>query len=83
MALSQLLQLAGVGRAQVPSDQSDLATSHDVQEADEGVAGGTVSLDELILQPDFPSDEPDFPYNDNKHTGSDLPAQSMLPQISE
>ena len=82
MALSQFLQLAAVGRAQVPSDQSDLATSHDVQEADEYVAGATVSLDELTLQPDFhygDSEQSD----EIEHTGSYLPAQSMLPQISE
>ena len=83
-----------MGGAQVPPDQTGVATSPNVQEADEGVAGATVSLDKLTLQPDFPygdsqqSDEigidsPDFSYNDDKHTGSYLPAQSMAPRISK
>ena len=62
--------------AQVPPDQLGLATSPNVQEADECVAGTTVSLD-----------EPDFPYDDSElsddDTGSDSPAQSTLPQRSE
>ena len=82
MALSQFLQLAAVGRAQVPPDQPGLATSPNVQEADKGVAGATVSLDELTLQSDFPYD--DSQQSDEiEHTGSYLPAQSMLSQISE
>ena len=54
--------------AQVPPNQPG--------QADECVAGATVSMD-----------EPDFPYNDSEltddDTGSDSPAQSTLPQKSE
>ena len=67
-------------RAQVVPDQPGLATSSDVQEADECVGGATVSLDELTLQPDFS-------YNHNersdKDNGGDSLAQSTPPQRSE
>ena len=71
-----------MGGAQVPPDQPGLATSPNVQEADECVAGATVSLDELTLQPDFSYDDSELS-DEIEHTGSYLPAQSMLPQISE
>ena len=62
--------------AEIPPDQPGLATSPNMQEADECVAGATVSLD-----------EPDFPYDDSElsddDTGSDSPTQSALPQRSE
>ena len=44
-----------MGGAQIPPDQPGLATSPNVQET-ECVAGATVSLDELTLQPDFSYD---------------------------
>ena len=67
--------------AQIPSDQQpSLPTSPNVQEADECVAGATVSLDELTVQPDFPLDDSELSDDD---TGSDSPAQSTLPQRSE
>ena len=80
MALSQFLQLAGVGGAQIPPDQPGLATSPNVQEADECVAGATVSLDELTLQPNFPCNDSELSDED---TGSYLSAHSTLPQRSE
>ena len=66
--------------AQIPPDQPGLATSPNVQEADECVAGATVSLDELTLQPDFSYDDSELSDED---TGSDPPAQSTLPLSSE
>ena len=66
--------------AQVPPDQPGLATSPNVQEADESVAGATVSLDELTQQPDFPYDDSELSDDD---TGSFLSAHSTLPQGSE
>ena len=69
-----------MGGAQVPIDQPGLATSPDVQEADECVAGATVSLDELTLQPDFSYDDSELSDED---TDSDSPDQSTLPQRSE
>ena len=66
--------------AQIPPNQPGLATSLNVQEADECVAGATVSLDELTLQPDFPYDDSELSDDD---TGSDSPAQSTLLQRSE
>ena len=65
--------------AQIPPNQPGLATSPNVQEADECVAGATVSLDELTVQPDFPYDDSEL----SDDTGSDSPAQSTLPQRSE
>ena len=44
------------------------------------VAGATVSLDELTLQPDFPYDDSELSDDD---TGSDSPTQSTPPQRSE
>ena len=62
--------------AQIPPNQPGLATSPNVQEADECVAGANVSLD-----------EPDFPYDDSElsddDSGSDSTARSTLPQRSE
>ena len=55
-------------------------TSPNVQEGDECVAGATVSLDELTVQPDFPYDGSELSDDD---TDSDSPAQSTLPQRSE
>ena len=66
-----------MGGAQVPPG---LATSPDVQEADECVAGASVSLDELTLQPDFSYDDSELSDED---TDSDSPDQSTLPQRSE
>ena len=66
--------------AQIPPHQPGLATSPNVQEADESVAGATVSLDELTVQPDFPYDDSELSDDD---TGSDSPAQSTLLQRSE
>ena len=63
--------------AQVPPDQ---LTSPDVQEADECVAGATVSLDELTLQPDFSYDDSELSDDDS---GSDSPDQPTSPQRSE
>ena len=69
-----------MGGAQISSDQSGLATSPNVQEADECVAGATVSLDELTVQPDFS-------YNDSElsveETGSDPSPHSTPMQRSE
>ena len=48
--------------AQIPPG---LATSPDVQEADECVAGASVSLDELTLQPDFPCDDSELSDEDD------------------
>ena len=61
-----------MGGAQISPDQPGLATSPNVQEADDCVAGATVSLDELTVQPDFPSDD----------SGSDTQDQ-LTPQRSE
>ena len=69
-----------MGGAQVPPDQPGLVTSPNVQEADECVAGATVSLDELTLQPDFSYDDSELSDED---TDSDSPDQSTLPQRSE
>ena len=66
-----------MGGAQIPPG---LATSPNVQEADECVAGATVSLDELTVQPDLPHDDSELSDDD---TGSDSPAQSTLLQRSE
>ena len=66
-----------MGGAQILRDQPGLAN---VQEGDECVAGATVSLDELTLQPDFPHNDSELSDDD---TGSDSPAQSTLPQRSE
>ena len=44
------------------------------------VAGATVSLDELTVQPDFPYDDSELSDDD---TGSDSPTQSTSPQRSE
>ena len=63
--------------AQVPPG---LATSPNVQEADECVAGATVSLDELTLQPDFSYDDSEL---SDEGTGSDPQDQLTLPQRSE
>ena len=63
--------------AQIPPG---LATSPNIQEADESIAGAAVSLDELTLQPDFPYDDSEL---SDDGTGSDSPAQSTLPQRSE
>ena len=68
-----------MGGAQIPPHQPGLATSPNV-EPDECVAGATVSLDELTLQPDFPYDDSELSDDD---TGSDPLAQSTLPQRSE
>ena len=76
-----------MGEAQTPPDQPGLATSPNVQEADECVAGATVSLDELTVQPDFPFNDSELSDNDSElsdnDTGSDSPVQSTLPQRSE
>ena len=61
-----------MGGAQISPDQPGLATSPNVQETDECVAGATVSLDELTLQPDFSYDD----------SGSDTQDQ-LTPQRSE
>ena len=58
-------------------DQPGFTSSPNVQEADECVAGVTVSLDELMLQPDSLYDDSDLSDDD---TGNDLP---VLPQRSE
>ena len=68
-----------MGGAQILPDQPSLATSPNVQEADECVAGATVSLDELTLQPDFPSDDSELSDDDS---GSDTQDQ-LTPQRSE
>ena len=68
-----------MGGAQVPPDQPGLATSPNVQEADECVAGATVSLDELTLQPDFSYDDSELSDDDS---GSDTQDQ-LTPQRSE
>ena len=65
--------------AQIPHHHGQ-PTSPNVQEADECVAGATVSLDELTVQPDFPYDDSELSDDDS---GSDSPAQSTLPQRSE
>ena len=69
-----------MGGAQVPPDQPGLATSPNVQEADECVAGAIVSLDELTVQPDFPCDDSELSDED---TDSDPQDQLTLPQRSE
>ena len=69
-----------MGGAQVPPDKQGLATSPNVQEADECVAGATVPLDELTLQPDFSYDDSELSDDD---TGGGPPVQSTLPQSSE
>ena len=65
--------------AQIPPDQPGLATSPNVQEAGECVAGATVSLDELTLQPDFSYDDSQLSDDD---TDSYLSAHSTSPQRS-
>ena len=65
--------------AQIPPIKLGLATSPNVQEADECVAGATVSLDELTLQPDFPYDDSELSDDD---TGSDSQDQ-LMPQKSK
>ena len=59
--------------AQIPPG---LATSPSVQEAGECVAGATVSLDELTLQPDFS-------YNDSELSDEDNSQDQLIPQRSE
>ena len=59
--------------AQIPPG---LATSPNVQEADECVAGATVSLDGLTLQPDFPSDDSELSDEDDSQ-------DQLIPQRSE
>ena len=61
-----------MGGAQVLPDQPGSTTSPNVQEADECVAGATVPLDELTVQPDFSYDD----------SGSDTQDQ-LTPQRSE
>ena len=68
-----------MGGAQIPPDQPGLATSPNVQEAGECVAGATVSLDELTLQPDFSYDDSELSDDDS---GSDTQDQ-LTPQRSE
>ena len=68
-----------MGGAQILPDQPGLATSPNVQEADECVAGATVSLDELTLQPDFSYDDSELSDDDS---GSDTQDQ-LTPQRSE
>ena len=68
-----------MGGAQISPDQPGLATSPNVQEADECVAGATVSLDELTLQPDFSYDDSELSDDDS---GSDTQDQ-LTPQRSE
>ena len=68
-----------MGGAQILPDQQGLATSPNVQEADECVAGATVSLDELTLQPDFSYDDSELSDDDS---GSDTQDQ-LTPQRSE
>ena len=68
-----------MGGAQIQPDQQGLATSPNVQEADECVAGATVSLDELTLQPDFSYDDSEQSDDDS---GSDTQDQ-LTPQRSE
>ena len=64
--------------AQIPPG---LATSPNVQEADEFV------LDKLTTLPDFPCDDSELSDDDSElsdeDTGSDSTAQSSLPQRSE
>ena len=57
--------------AQISPEQSGVATSPDVQEADKHVAGATVSVDELTVQPEltFNSEVSD----DNTASGSSTP----------
>ena len=68
-----------MGGAQVLPDKQGLATSPNVQEADECVAGATVSLDELTVQPDFSYDDSELSDDDS---GSDTQDQ-LTPQRSE
>ena len=68
-----------MGGAQILPDQPGLATSPNVQEADECVAGATVSLDELTVQPDFSYDGSELSDDDS---GSDTQDQ-LTPQRSE
>ena len=68
-----------MGGAQILPDQPGLATSPNEQEADECVAGATVSLDELTLQPDFSYDDSELSDDDS---GSDTQDQ-LTPQRSE
>ena len=63
--------------AQIPPG---LATSPNVQEAGECVAGATVSLDELTVLPEFSYDDSELSDED---TGSDSLVESTLPQRSE
>ena len=62
--------------AQVLPDQPGLATSPSVQEADECVAGATVSLDELTLQPDFPCDDSELSDEDDSQDQLTPPQRS-------
>ena len=69
-----------MGGAQVGPDQPGLATSPNVQETDECVAGATVSLDELTLRLDFPYDDSKLSDDD---TDGNSPAQSTPLQRGE
>ena len=68
--------------ARISPEQSDLATSSNVQaiKADKPVGEDTVSLDELTMQPDFPYDDSEQSDDD---PGSDSLIQTVLPQRSE
>ena len=57
-----------MGGAQIPPDQPGSTTSPNVQEADECVAGATVSLGKLTVQTDFLYDDSELSDED---TGSD------------
>ena len=63
--------------AQISPEQSDLATSSNVQaiQADKPVGESTVSLDELSVQPDFPYDNSEQSDDD---PGSDSSIQTVL-----
>ena len=67
-----------MGGAQILPDKQGSTTSTNVQEADECVAGATVSLDELTLQPDFSYDDSEL----SDDSGSDTQDQ-LTPQRSE
>ena len=69
-----------MGGAQIPPDQPGSTASLNEQETDECVAGATVSLDELTVQPDFSYDDSELSDED---TASDSPDQPTLPQSSE
>ena len=71
-----------MGGAQSPPDQPGLATSPDVQEADECVAGATVSLDGLTLQPDFSYNDSELSDDDTGSNSHSL-VQLTLPQRGE